>query len=242
MSGHSKWSTIKHQKAVTDQKRGKAFSKLAKIITIAAKEGQSGDVESNSRLRLAIELAKAGNMPKENIKRAIDRGLGKGEGSELVSVVYEGFGPEKVACLAECVTDNKNRTGAEIKSFFERGGGGLGSPGSTAYLFEKKGLILVEAGSDPEEQILKLIDFGIDDVNQEEGIIEVYTQSSKLEKTKEQVIKAGFAIKEASLVLKPTTLVPVKDSHKQEKIIAFLQALEDLDDVLRVYCNVDIIK
>lgn len=241
MSGHSKWSTIKHQKAVADQKRGKIFSKIAKAISIAVKEGKSGDPENNPRLRLVIEQAKSVNMPKTNIKRAIERGLGRGEGGELQTIVYEGFGPEKVAIVVECVTDNKNRTAAEIKSFFEKKGGGLGAPGSASYLFEKKGLILVEKEKDVQEQLLKLIDLGVEDVEEDEVLIEVYTKPEQLEETKERIEKVGFVVKEASLALKPITLIPIEKPVRREKVLSFLKELEDFDDVQKVYCNADFI-
>lgn len=241
MSGHSKWSTIKHQKAATDQRRGKVFSKIAKVISVAAKESQSDNPEKNARLRLAIEQAKSVNMPKDNIKRAIQRGLGGGEGVNLETIIYEGFGPERVALVAECVTDNKNRTGSEIKSFFERGGGSLGAPGSTSYLFEKKGLILVQKEKDSQEQILKLIDLGIEDVEEDEFLIEVYTKAEQWEKFKKKIEKAGFTIKEASLALRPKILIPIENREKKEKILKFLEGLEDLDDVQKVYCNADFI-
>jgi len=242
MSGHSKWSTIKHQKATADQKRGKVFSKVAKLITVAVKEGGAADPAVNARLRLAIEQAKAVNMPKENIKRAIEKGLGKGGGgAALERVSYEGFGPEKVALVIECITDNKNRTGAEIKSFLERQGGGLGTPGSARYLFEKKGLILIQKNDESEKQILRLIDLGVDDVVEEENFIEVYTRADQLGEIKEKIKKTGFVIKEASLSLKPTTLIPLEKKEKKEKVIAFLAEIESHDDVQKVYCNADFI-
>ena len=241
MSGHSKWSTIKHQKATADQRRGKVFSKMAKAISVAVKDGQSGNPEKNSRLRLIIEQAKSVNMPKQNIQRAIERGLGRGEAAALETIFYEGFGPERIAVVVECVTDNKNRTGSEIKSFFERGGGNLGAPRSASYLFEKKGLILIEKGRDTQKQILKLIDLGIEDVEEDEFLIEVYTKAEELEKFKREIEKMGFIIKEASLALKAKTLIPIENKEKKEKILKFLEGLENLEDTQRVYCNTDFI-
>jgi len=241
LSGHSKWSTIKHQKATADQKRGKVFSKVAKAISVAAKDGQSGDPGKNSRLRLVIEQAKSVNMPKQNIQRAIERGLGRGEGAGLETIFYEGFGPERIAVVVECVTDNKNRTTSEVKSFFERGGGNLGAPRSASYLFEKKGLILVEKKKDAQEQILKLIDLGIEDIEEDELLIEVYTKAEELEKFKNEMEKLGFIIKEASLVLKAKTFIPIENKEKKEKILKFLEGLEDLEDTQKVYCNADFI-
>jgi len=241
MSGHSKWSTIKHQKAVADQKRGKVFSKMAKAITVIVKESQSGDSEKNPRLRLVIEQAKSVNMPKQNIQRAIERGLGSGEGSSLETIIYEGFGPERIAIIVECVTDNKNRTGSEVKSLIEKGGGSLGSPGSASYLFEKKGLILVKKKEDTEQQILTLIDLGIEDVEEDEFLIEVYTKAEQLQEFKKKIEQEGFTIKEASLALKPKTFIAIENKEKMEKILKFLEGLENLDDTQKVYCNADFV-
>jgi len=240
LSGHSKWSTIKHQKAAADQKRGKSFSKIAKAIAVAVKEGGGGDPSSNAKLRLAMEQAKAVNMPKDNVKRAIEKGLGQASGGNLETVVYEGFGPEKIAVVIECITDNKNRIGSEIKSFFERKGGGLGTPGSATYLFEKKGLIFLQKDQNVEEQMLKLMDLGIEDV--EEGdLIEVYTKPEALEVVKTKIKEAGFVIKEASLSLMAKTLIPIQDERKKKKVIVFLQELDDFDDVQKIYCNADFV-
>jgi YebC/PmpR family DNA-binding regulatory protein len=242
LSGHSKWSTIKHQKAVADQRRGKLFSKISKAISVAAKEGRSADPEANPRLRLAMEQARAVNMPKENIKRAIERGIGKGKGSGLETITYEGFGPEKVAVVIECVTDNKNRTGAEIKSFFERKGGHLGAPGSANYLFKKKGLILVKKAAEAEKQMLQLIDLGIEDVEEEKELIEIYTRPEELEAVKKKIAELGFDIQEASLTLKPTTPLSLEDEEKKNKVLSFLKQLDDFDDVQKIYCNADFIE
>lgn len=242
MSGHSKWSTIKHQKAVTDAKRGKLFSKLVKAITIAVKEGGGPDSETNAKLRLAVEQAKSANMPKTNIKKAIERASGKGGDTLLQSVSYEGFGPEKVAVVVECITDNRNRTGALIKSFFDKRGGGLGSPGSTSYLFEKRGLVLVKKSENYEEQILELIDFGIDDVEEGGDYLEVYVASNMLQEFKEKIMSKGFEVTSTNLCLKPKTLISVADPQKAKRVIDFLEKLDDFDDVQEVYTNVDIIE
>ena len=240
MSGHSKWSTIKHAKAAEDKKRGKVFSKLAKAITVAAREG-GGEVESNAKLRVAIDQAKSMNMPKANIDRAIQRGSGTGEGGGLETVTYEGFGPEKTAVVVECVTDNRNRTGAEIKSFFESHGGNLGAPGSANYMFEKKGTIIVKKKGDGEEQVLELIDLGVDDVSEEEELLEVYTKPQELEAIKKKVEEKGYEIKEASLGLKAKTMAPVKEEKQKERVLKFLTELDEMDDVQNVYCNADMV-
>ncbi len=241
MSGHSKWSTIKHQKAVTDQKRGKIFSKLGKAIAVAAKEGASGDPGTNAKLRLAMEQARAANMPKENVKRAIEKGLGTGGDSSLQVITYEGFGPEKTAVIVECITDNKNRTGAEIKSFFERAGGNLGVPGSAAYMFEKSGLILIEKEGNGEEQMLVLIDLGAKDVGLDENLIEVYTLPKQLEEIKKNILGKGFRVKETNLIFKPKTFVPLT-GNKKEKLLKFLEQLDNFEDVQKVYCNAEFIE
>jgi YebC/PmpR family DNA-binding regulatory protein len=239
MSGHSKWSTIKHQKAATDIKRGKAFSKVAKLISVAVKEGGSPDPEANAKLRLAIDQAKSVNMPKDNIKRAIERGLGKSNEAQLETIIYEGFGPANSVIIVECVTDNKNRTAADVKSFFDRGGGNIGAPGSAAYLFEKKGQIMVDKHQDTENQILKLMDLGIDDIEEEDSVIVVYTDPQSLEAVKDKIKNLGFGIKGSSLNLKPKTTIKLEDKTKQKKLLDFLSNLEDLEDVQKVYCNVD---
>lgn len=240
MSGHSKWSTIKHQKGAEDKKRGKLFSKLAKAISIAAREGGS-DVGSNVRLRFAINQAKQSNMPKVNVKRAIERGTGKGKEGRLEEATYEGFGPGKICVIVECITDNKNRTAAEIKSFFEKKGGGLGGPGSVSYLFKRKGLIILKKEKDWENQALKLIDLGVEDFAETGELIQVYTHPKELEEIKGKIAKAGFKVNQAEISLEPETLAPFSDPEKKEKIINFLSQLDDLDDVQKVYCNVDLI-
>jgi len=239
MSGHSKWSTIKHQKGVEDKKRGKLFSKLGKAISIAAREG-GDDVGTNVRLRFTIEQAKQANMPKVNIQRAIEKGAGKGKEGQLEEITYEGFGPEKICVIVECITDNKNRTAAEIKSFFEKRGGGLGSPGSVSYLFKRKGLIVLEKEKDWEDQALQLIDLGAEDFEEDEKMVHLYVKPSKLEEIKLKLNKAGFKIEKTEFSLEAETLVPLVNPEKKEKVLGFLNQLDDLDDVQKVYCNVDL--
>lgn len=238
MSGHSKWSTIKRRKGANDQRRGKIFSKLSKAISIAAKEG--GDPMTNFRLRLMVEKAKQENMPKENIARAIQKGSGKLGGKKWEEVVYEGYGPEGVAVIAEAVTDNKNRTTAEIKNIFERGGGRLVTPGAVSFQFKKSGLIVVEKERAVDNQLLNLIDLGVDDVQEATDAIEVYTQPEKLNETKEKIKDAGFRLTEAELVMQPKVVVKIKEKEKAAKIIKLMTLLEDNDDVQKVYANFDI--
>ncbi len=239
MSGHSKWSTIKHQKAATDQRRGKVFSKLAKAISMAVKEGGNGDLESNPKLKFIIEKAKAVNLPKENIQRAIDKGLGKGGAGILEVMTYEGFGPEKIAVLVECVTDSKNRTAQEIKSLFEKEGGHMGQPGSTAYLFEKKGLILIKKSQDVESQLLSLIDLGALDVEEAGDLVEVFVMPDKLEEMKQKLIIQGISIKEANLTYIASSPIIISKPNVKDRVINFLNAVDDLEDVQKVYTNAE---
>ena len=245
MSGHSKWSTIKRQKGAADIKRGQAFTKMANTITIAVKLGGSGDPESNPRLRSALAEAKAYNMPKENIFRAIDRGLGRLPGQTLEEVVYEGFGPAKVAFIMEGVTDNKLRTLQEIKSLFERSGGSLAEQGSVSYMFERSGEIRVKGkGENKEEEMLELIDLGAEDVEDylEEGIQRylVYVESPKLQTMSTNLTQAGYGVEQAEIVLKPNILVEIKDKEMAERVLELAQKLEEQDDIQKVYANFDI--
>lgn len=248
MSGHSKWSTIKRQKGAQDIKRGQTFTKVANAITIAAKMGGSGDPESNPRLRVAIEDAKAVNMPKENVTRAIDRGLGKLPGQTLEEVVFEGFGPSKVAFLLEGVTDNRLRTLQEIKNLFERSGGSLAGQGSVAYMFDRKGEIKVKSQrvkkSESQEEELELIDLGAEDIEsfEEDGIRKylVYVGGSNLNTMSTKLTQTGYRVEQAEVVLKPSTFVEVKDKESAQKVLDFAQKLEEHDDIQKVYANFDI--
>ncbi len=245
MSGHSKWSTIKRQKGVADIKRGLTFTKVANTITLAAKLGGSGDPNTNPRLRTVLEEAKEVNMPKDNIQRAIDRGLGKLPGQTIEEVTYEGFGPGKVAFYIEGVTDNKLRTLQEIKNIFERAGGSLGGLGSTAYMFTPKGEIKVlSKGSSKDEEMLELIDLGADDVEDylDDNIQKylVYTQSSELNTMGNKITQAGYRVESQELVMKPTILQPIDDKETAQKVIEFAGKLEENDDIQKVYTNFDV--
>lgn len=245
MSGHSKWSTIKRQKGAVDVKRGNVFTKLSNTIVLAAKLGGSGDPESNSRLRLAIELARSANMPKENIQRAIDRGLGKLTGQNIEEVNYEGFGPAKAAFYVEGVTDNKMRTTQEIKNLFERSGGSLGGQGSTVYMFDRKGEIRVKSkGGSVESEIFNLIDLGAEDVEDfEEGGQRKYLihiDSLELNTMSTKVTQAGFEVETSEIVYKPNMVTQITDADTAKKVLEFAQRLEDHDSVQRVYANFDI--
>lgn len=245
MSGHSKWSTIKRQKGVEDIKRGQIFTKLAKAITIAVKLGGSDSPDSNPRLRSILEDAKVANMPKDNIQRAIDKGTGRLPGQTLEEVVYEGFGPSKVAFLIEGVTDNKLRTLSEIKNLFERSGGSMSGTGSVSYMFDKKGEIRLKGkGGGKDEEMLELIDLGADDVEdlEEDGIRKylVYVDGPELNTMSNKLTQADFGVEKAELVFKPNTLVEIKDIQEAKKVLEFAGKLEEQEDVQKVYSNFEI--
>ncbi len=243
MSGHSKWSTIKRQKGVADIKRGLTFTKVANAITIAAKLGGSGDPESNPRLRMVIEEAKAVNMPKENVQRAIDRGLGKLPGQVIEEVTYEGFGPGKAAFYLEAATDNKLRTLQEMKNFFERSGGSLGSQGSVSYMFDRTGEIRVKSkGASLEEELLDLIDLGVEDVQDDKELQEylIYVQGSQLNTMGNKITQRGYVVESQELIYKPNILVEIKDPEIAKRVLEFTQKLEEHDDIQKVYTNFDI--
>jgi len=252
MSGHSKWSTIKRQKGAADIKRGQTFTKVANAITIAAKLGGSGDPEANPRLRMIMDTARAVNMPKENIQRAIDRGLGKLPGQSLEEVLYEGFGPpaggSKVAFIVEGVTDNKLRTLQEVKNIFEKNGGSLAGQGSVLYMFERCGQLRVKGrDGNMEDEMLEFIDLGAKDVEdfQEDDNIQrylVYTEGSELNTMGTKITQAGFGVESQELVYKPLNLVEITDKETAEKVLDFAGKLEELDDVQKVYANFDIVK
>jgi len=239
MSGHSKWSTIKRQKEAADKKRGLVFSKLARAISLAAREGP--DPAMNFKLRLAVEKAKQANMPKQNIERAIKKGSGGGEGEKWQEIVYEGYGPAGVAVIVEAVTDNRNRTTSEIKNIFERGGGSLASPGAVAYQFEKMGMITLKKPAAAEEAILSIIDLGAQDVEEATDAIEVYTRPEELEATARKLQAKGFLIQDRELVMRPKTTVKISDREKGEKVLKLLELLENHDDVQKVFANFDLV-
>lgn len=238
MSGHSKWSTIKRQKGTEDRRRGLAFSKLARAIAVAAKDG--ADPESNFKLRLAIEQAKSANMPKETIKRAIDRSVGKEGREEFEEASYEGYGPSGTAILVEALTDNKKRTVSALKNIFERGGGNLASPGSVAYQFEKMGLITVRKPKDVDKAMLSVIDLGAEDVEEATDAIEVYTKPADLDGFKEKLKDSGFEILESQIFMRPKMIVAIKEKKEADKILRLMENLEAQDDVQRVFANFDI--
>ncbi|MCH7641010.1 YebC/PmpR family DNA-binding transcriptional regulator [Patescibacteria group bacterium] len=237
MSGHSKWSTIKHKKEATDAARGKLFSKLSRAISIAVKTGGGSDPISNSKLKVSIDAAKSANMPKVNIERAISRGSG---GGQLEEVTYEGFGPSGIGVIVETATDNRNRTGQEIKGLFERGGGHLAGPGAVSFNFEAKGLLLVSKNKNTEDQILKLIDLGAEDVEETKYGIEVYIIPNKLSEVKKRIIDEGFSVSSTEFYKKPKSLQTVTEKEAASKVLAFLTNLENHDDVQKVFTNIDV--
>lgn len=257
MSGHSKWSTIKRAKGAADVKRGQTFTKISNAIFISAKLGGSGDPNSNPRLRTVLDDAKKVNMPKENIERAIDKGLGKLPGQVLEEVTYEGFGPGKTAFFLEGITDNKLRTNQEIRTIFERSGGVLGGQGSTAYMFNKKGEIKVKSkkarqpdgqakGKSKDEEILELIDLGAGDIEdyEEDGVQKylVYTEVTQLNTMSTKITQSGFEVEETEIIYKANILNEIKDEQTADKTIEFTKKLEEHDDIHKVYTNLDIDK
>jgi len=240
MAGHSKWAGIKHKKAIVDAKRGKAFTKLARGITVAAREG-GGDVNGNPRLALAVQKAKDVSMPKDNIERAIAKGTGEGaDTAALETVMYEGYGPGGVALLVEATTDNRNRTGADVRHVFGKHGGSLGEPGSVAYLFDKKGVVIVEGEAVSEEDLMTVaLDAGAEDIALDGDVWEIVCEPTDLTAVRAAVETAGIAIETAEVVQQPRTRVPV-DEGSAEKLMRLIDAFEDLDDVDEVHANFDV--
>lgn len=234
MSGHSHFATIKRQKAANDAVKGNLFSKLAKAIMVAAKNG--ADPDMNFKLRVEIDKAKAASMPKENIERAIAKATT--DAGDITEAVYEGFGPFGVGVIVEAATDNKNRTAQEIKNTFDRAGGSLAGPGAVAFNFEQKGFMFVKKNDDPEAEMLSLIDAGAEDVEETEDGIEVYVAPISLRSVRKKIEDAGFEITETELQMKPKTLVEVTDDSDREKVMKFLDSLEALDDIQKVYANI----
>lgn len=236
MAGHSKWHNIKHRKAGQDAKRGKVFTKIISEITIAAREG-GGNIDDNPGLRTVVDKAKAVQMPKDTIERAINRGAGGGEGSDLMRLTYEGYGPGGVAVLVEAMTDSKNRTVAEIRHAFSKGGGSLGTDGSVAYLFDKLGQIYLLPGADEDQVIEAALEAGAEDVVfDEQGTAEIVTSPEDLLKVKDALASKGFDVESAEIAMVPQILSEL-DMDQGLKALALLERLEDLDDVANVYTN-----
>ena len=239
MSGHSKWASIKHKKAVVDARRGQHFTKLARAITVAAREG-GGDPTANSGLALAIQKARDASMPKDNIERAIAKGTGEGADAEQIeTVLYEGYGPGGVALLIEALTDNRNRTGAEMRHILGKYGGNLGEPGSVSYLFDKRGVIVVDANRYSEDDLMPAIDAGAEDIALDEDVYEVITEPADLATARDALTAAGVELESADLTQRPRARVPIDESDAG-KLIKLIDALEENDDVNAVHANFDV--
>ncbi len=239
MSGHNKWSTIKHKKGAADAKRGKIFTKLIKEITVAARMG-GGDPESNPRLRAALNAAKTQNMPKDTYERAIKKGTGELEGVSYEEISYEGYGPGGVAVLVQCLTDNKNRTIADVRHAFGKAGGNVGTDGCVSWMFDKKGLISVDKKNVSEETLMEVaLEAGAEDIREEDDGFEIITDPMDFDPVREAVEAAGIKYEEAEITMIPQTLTRVEGSEA-EQMVKFLDALDDLDDVQKFYSNADI--
>jgi YebC/PmpR family DNA-binding regulatory protein len=239
MSGHSKWSTIKRKKSAEDAKRGRVFTRVAREITVAAREG-GGDPDTNPTLRLAIDKARTANMPKDNIERAIKRGTGELEGGRLEEVFYEGYAPHGVALLVKCLTDNRNRTISDVRRIFNRNGGNLAEAGAVAWMFDAKGYInVVRTDMDPDEIFLTAVDAGAEDVEVSDTFVEIYTLPADLHQVRESLIEQGLTVDDAELSRVPKTLMTLGDKETLQ-VMNMIEALEELDDVQQVYSNLDI--
>ena len=239
MSGHSKWSSIKHKKGAADAKRGKLFTKLARAITVAAREG-GGDPDGNPALALAIDKAKQSSMPKDNIQRAIDRGTGEGaDAAAIERIVYEGYGPGGAAILVEALSDNRNRTGSEIRHAFDRHGGNLGEPNSVAWMFDKRGVILVDAAEHSEDDLIVAIDAGAEDVVADGDELRVITDAADLGSIRTALESEGIEISAAEVTMEPSSTVEVDESEART-LLRLIEALDDHDDVDAVHANFDI--
>lgn len=239
MSGHSKWSTIKRKKGATDAKRGKIFTKLIKEITVAARFG-GGDPDANPRLRTAIAAAKSENMPKDNMERAIKKGTGELEGTTYEEVYYEGYGPGGAAVLVESLTDNKNRTVADVRHVFSKAGGSLGEAGCVAWMFQKKGMFAFEKGNVDEETLMDItLDAGAEDINDEEGTLEVITSTENFEQVKKALDDRALRYAVAEITMLPQSTIKL-EGKEAEQMLRLMDGLEDSDDVQNVYSNFDI--
>ncbi|HEY4096019.1 MAG TPA: YebC/PmpR family DNA-binding transcriptional regulator [Baekduia sp.] len=239
MSGHSKWASIKHKKAIVDSKRGKLFTKLARAVTVAAKEG-GGDIDGNPSLALAVQKARDASMPKDNIERAIAKGTGAGaDAAALETIMYEGYGPGGVALLIEAVTDNRNRTGADVRHALSKGNGSLGEPGSVAYNFDKKGVIVVDGERYTEDDLMVAIDAGAEDISREDDSWEIVTEPSDLTAVRKALEDAEVELINAEVTQRPKVLVPV-DEDTAGKLLRLIDNLEDNDDVDAVHANFDV--
>ena len=240
MAGHSKWAGIKHKKAANDAKRGKIFSKLAKLITVAARDG-GGDVSGNPHLKLVVDKAKAANMPNDNIDRAIKKGTGELASDAISELVYEGYSPGQVALMIDILTDNKNRTASELRKIVDKKGGQLGSPGSVSWMFETRGVIELPTDSISEDDLLELaLEAGADDVKVEEGHLQVLTTPAQFTEVRQAIAGANLEPSYAEVTRIPTSTVTIEDEKTATKVLNFIAEVEDNDDVQNVHTNLDI--
>jgi YebC/PmpR family DNA-binding regulatory protein len=238
MSGHSKWASIKHKKAVVDSRRGVQFSKLARAIMVAARDG-GGDINGNATLENAVRKAKEASMPKENIERAIAKGTGEGgEAQAIEAVLYEGYGPGGVALLVEALTDNRNRTSADVRHALSKHGGNLGEPGSVAYLFDKKGTIVIDATRFSEDDLWPAVEAGAEDISSDEGVFEVISEPADFMAVRAALEAAGVEMLSAEASYRPSSLVPI-DERQARALMTLIEALEESDDVEAVHANFD---
>jgi len=240
MSGHSKWSTIKHKKAAKDAKRGKMFTKLIREITVAARMGNSGDPNFNPRLRTAILAAKAASMPNDNIDRAIKKGIGEGGGAAYEDVMYEGYGPGGVAIMVRALTDNRNRTVADVRGIFQRGGGSIGEAGCVGWMFQRRGVLVVSGRALDEDALMEItLEAGGDDVTGGDAAWEITTSPEAFEAVRDALDKAGATIESAEITMVPSNTVSVT-GHDAQQLLKLLESLEDHDDVQAVSANADL--
>lgn len=238
MAGHNKWSSIKHRKGAQDAKRGKIFTRIGKEITIAAREG-GGDPEFNASLRLAIDKGKAANMPKDNIERAVKRGTGELDGGVLEEIVYEGYGPHGVGIIIECVTDNRNRSVAEVRNTLNKNGGNMATSGAVAWQFVRKGFIMIDGYEDEDELFMLAAEAGADDVQFDDGTASIFMEMENFAAVRNEVQAANLNITEASLIYDPENTVGL-ETKQAVQVMKVVEKLEDLDDVQNVYSALDI--
>ncbi|MDD2586956.1 MAG: YebC/PmpR family DNA-binding transcriptional regulator [Syntrophomonadaceae bacterium] len=243
MSGHSKWANIKHKKARSDEKKGKEFTKIAKEITIAVRTGGGGDPEANSKLKLAVQKAKAINMPNDNISRAIKKGTGDAGSDMIEEILYEGYAPAGIAVMLEIATDNRNRTASEVRHLFSKHNGNLGETGCVSWMFSRSGVISInkeELNMDEEELMLKALELGADDVRDEDDVFDIITSPDIFMEVKEAIEKDNIPIEDADIVMLPENTVEINEEDTAAKIIKLIDLLEDHDDVQNVYTNMSI--
>lgn len=240
MSGHSKWATIKRQKGASDIKRGAVFTKLSNAITVAVRQGGgTSDPNQNFKLRLAVDAARTANMPKENIERAIVRAAGK-QGEMVEEFVYEGFSPGGISIIVEATTDNKNRTTGEVKNVFDKNGGTMGIPGSVAYQFKQRGRIIIKKEKAIDDIFMEAADSGAEDIEEVGDEVFIYTNPSDLGKVRDGLLAKSYTLEESAIIWQPLTMIEMEEGEKAEKVMLFLEKLEALDDVQKVYSNFEL--